>query len=230
MQRRNSYVVVTAIMAASLIATNAEAQSAFEGFYGQLGAGYQSFSDKSTNATFKPTSDSTTYSQSISTAAPQGFAGIIAVGYNKAITKKYLLGVGAEYNPFATNQASRTITTSAGTSFQGYIKQNNYYNIFVAPTYAFDEDKAAYLKAGWSQTNASNPYISYGQSGPSLGLGYKQFFRGSWYGFAEANYIMYGNTSYSIQIPASDTRGSGTSSATNSGNLLSGLVGIGYKF
>jgi len=216
--------------ATTVLASSSIAQSTFEGFYGQLGAGYQSFSDKSTNATFKPTSSSTIYSQSISNAAPQGFVGTIALGYNKAITKNYLLGVGAEYNPFATNQASRTITTSAGTSFQGHIKQNNYYNIFVTPTYAFDEDKAVYLKAGWSQSNASNPYISYNQSGPSFGLGYKQFFSGSWYGFAEANYIMYGNTTYSIQIPASDTRGSGTSSATNSGNLLSGLVGIGYKF
>lgn len=206
------------------------AQNAFEGFYGQLGAGYQSFNDKSTNAIFKPTNSSATYSQSITNATPEGFTGTIALGYNKAITKNYLLGIGAEYNPFATNQASRTITTSAGTSFQGWIKQNNYYNIFLTPTYAFDKDKAVYLKAGWSQSNASNPYISYNQSGPSFGFGYKQFFSGSWYGFAEANYIAYGNTTYSIQIPAGEARGSGISSATNSSNLLSGLAGIGYKF
>jgi hypothetical protein len=217
-------------MATCLITSNAQAQSTFEGFYGQLGAGYQSFSDKSTNATFKPGGSSASYSQSIGNAVPQGFAGIIALGYNKTITKNYLLGIGAEYNPFATDQASRIITTSAGTSFQGHIKQNNYYNIFVTPTYAFDEDKAVYLKAGWSQSNASNPYISYNQSGPSFGFGYKQFFSGSWYGFAEANYIIYGNTTYSIQIPANDSRGNGTSSATNSANLLSGVVGIGYKF
>jgi|LauGreDrversion2_2_1035103.scaffolds.fasta_scaffold71152_1 outer membrane immunogenic protein len=230
MQWRNSFAAMTASMAACLVTTNAQAQSAFEGFYGQLGAGYQFFNDKSTNATFKPTGSSTIRSQSITNATPQGFAGTIALGYNKAITKNYLLGFGAEYNPFATNEASRTITTSAGTSFQGHIKQNSYYNIFITPTYSFDEDKVVYLKAGWSQSNASNPYISYNQSGPSFGLGYKQFFSGSWYGFAEANYIVYGNTTYSIQIPASDTRGSGISSATNSGNMLSGLAGIGYKF
>ena len=141
-----------------------------------------------------------------------------------------MLGIGAAYNPFATNQASRTITTSAGTSFQGWVRQNNCYNIFIIPAYAFDKDQAVYLKAGWSQSNASNPYTSYNQSGPSFGLGYKHYLSGGWYGFAEANYIIYGNTAYSIRVPAADTRGSGTSSATNSGNLIATLIGIGYKF
>lgn len=221
-------LVVTSLI--TLLVSPAMAQSAFEGFYGQIGAGYQSFSDSASNATFKPTNGSTIYTQSVTNATPQGATGIIALGYTKAITESYLLGVGAEYSPFATNQASRTITTSAGTSFQGWIKQNNYYNIFVAPTYAFDKDKAVYLKAGWSQANASNPYTSYSQSGPSLGLGYKQFFSGGWYGFAEANYTMYGNTTYTIQVPATESRGSGTSTSTNASNQLNGVVGIGYKF
>lgn len=216
--------------ATTVLASSSMAQSTFEGFYGQLGAGYQSFGDKATNATFKPTNSSKLYSQNVTNATPQGFSGTIALGYTKAITESYLLGVGVEYSPFATNQASRTITTSAGTSFQGWIKQNNYYNIFAIPTYALDKDKAIYLKAGWSQSNASNPYTSYNQSGPSLGLGYKQFFSGGWYGFAEANYIMYGNTTYSINVPATESRGSGTSTSTNSSNLLNGVLGIGYKF
>jgi hypothetical protein len=61
-------------------------------------------------------------------------------------------------------------------------------------------------------------------------LGYKHYFSGGWYGFAEANYIIYGNATYTIQVPAADTRGRGTSSATNSGNLIATLIGIGYKF
>lgn len=206
------------------------AQNPFEGFYGQLGIGYQSFSDKATDAIFQPTGSSTIYPQSVTNATPQGFAGILSLGYSKAITENYLLGIGTEYNPFATDQASRTIATSAGTSFQGWVKQNYYYNFFVTPTYAFDKEKAVYLKAGWSQSNASNPYTSYNQSGPSLGLGYKQFFSGSWFGFAEANYISYARTTYSLQVPAGESRGGGTSTSTNGSNLLSGAVGIGYKF
>lgn len=221
------------LLATSLLSvamTSVFAQSKFEGFYGQVGVGYQSFGDQATNATFQPTRSSTIYSQSVTKATPQGFSGVVALGYNKTITESFLLGIGAEYNPMATDQASRTITTSAGTSFQGWVKQNNYYNIFVTPTYTFDKEKAVYLKAGWSQSNASNPYTSYNQSGPSLGLGYKQFFSGSWYGFAEANYITYARTTYSLQIPASEARGSGTSTSTNGSNLLSGFVGFGYKF
>ena len=206
------------------------AQNTFEGFYGQLGVGYQSLSDKATSSTFTPTGTSTAFSQSITNVTPPGFSGNISLGYNKAVADNFLLGLGAEYSPIATNQASRTITTSTGSSFQGWLKLNNYYNVFIAPTYAIDKEKALYLKAGWSQANTSNAYTSYNQSGPSLGLGYKQIFSGNWYGFAEANYIMYGNATYSIQVPASEARGSGTSSATNNGNLLSGLVGIGYKF
>jgi len=217
-------------IASYLITGMVFAQSALEGFYGQLGVGYQSFSDKATNSTFRPSGSSTSFSQSITNTTPQGFAGNIALGYNKAITESYLLGLGVEYSPIATNQAPRTITTSLGSSFQGWLKVNNYYNIFINPTYAIDKDKAAYLKLGWSQASVSNAYTSYNQSGPSLGLGYKQFFSGNWYGFAEANYIMYGNSTYSIQTPSSESRGSGTSSATNSGNLFSGLVGVGYKF
>lgn len=214
----------------SIFCSSSYAQSAFEGFYGQIGLGYQFLDDKATNSSFRSNENSTNYALSVTDANPQGFAGNIAVGFNKSITENFLLGLGAEFSPVATNQDSRTITSSAGNTFQGWLKLNNYYNIFITPSYAIEKDKLVYLKAGWSQANISNPYNTYNQSGLSLGLGYKQFFSGNWYGFAEVNYIMYGNTSYSLQVPASEIRGSGTSTATNSGNLLSGLVGIGYKF
>jgi len=217
-------------LASTLFTSSVLAQSAFEGFYGQIGIGYQSLSDKATNATFNVRGSPITHSQSVTDVTPQGFAGNIALGYNKAITDNFLLGLGVEYSPIGTNQASRTITTSFGASSQGWLKLNDYYNIFITPTYAIDTDRAVYLKAGWSQANTSNPYTSYNQSGVSLGLGYKQFFHEGWYGFVEANYIMYGNTTYSFQVPMNDARGTGTSTSTNSGNLFTGLVGVGYKF
>ena len=69
-------------IASYLITGMVFAQSALEGFYGQLGVGYQSFSDKATNSTFRPSGISTSFSQSITNTTPQGFAGNIALGYN----------------------------------------------------------------------------------------------------------------------------------------------------
>lgn len=85
------------VAAATIIASSAMAQSAFEGAYGQLGIGYQSS---------KPKTDSIEESYS----STSGFASVIAAGYNFQVTKDFLLGVGAEYSLLPTSQANLTDT------------------------------------------------------------------------------------------------------------------------
>ena len=194
------FLIATAV--AGLVGT-ANAQSAFEGAYGQLGIGYQSA---------KPTVSGTNYSSS------NGFATTVGAGYNFVIDKSFLLGFGAEYSPIATSSANYTEDGSTGK-----YKNKNTYNIFLSPGIAVSKESLAYAKVGYTGTtikfegsDGSNRNLT----GYSLGLGYKQVIEGGLYGFAEGNYLTYLNKTFT------DSDGPFKMKA-NSYNLL---VGVGYKF
>ena len=191
--------------AATIMASSAMAQSAFEGAYGQLGIGYQSS---------KPKTDSSEESYSSTT----GFASVIAAGYNFQVTKDFLLGIGAEYSFLPTSQANLTDTDDGVTLTEKYKNQNTY-NIFLSPGIVISKDSLAYAKVGYTGTSYKNETegITDNLQGYSLGLGYKQIIRGGLYGFAEGNYFSYKNI----------TRACGNNLSGNSMNLL---VGVGYKF
>jgi hypothetical protein len=191
--------------AATIMASSAMAQSAFEGAYGQLGIGYQSS---------KPKTDSSEESYSSTT----GFASVIAAGYNFQVTKDFLLGIGAEYSFLPTSQANLTDTDDGMTLTEKYKNQNTY-NIFLSPGIVISKDSLAYAKVGYTGTSYKNESegITDNLQGYSLGLGYKQIIRGGLYGFAEGNYFSYNNK----------TTACGNKLSGNSMNLL---VGVGYKF
>jgi hypothetical protein len=191
--------------AATIMASSAMAQSAFEGAYGQLGIGYQSS---------KPKTDSSEESYSSTT----GFASVIAAGYNFQVTKDFLLGIGAEYSFLPTSQANLTDTDDGMTLTEKYKNQNTY-NIFLSPGIVISKDSLAYAKVGYTGTSYKNESegITDNLQGYSLGLGYKQIISGGLYGFAEGNYFSYNNK----------TTACGNKLSGNSMNLL---VGVGYKF
>ena len=193
------------VAAATTIASSAMAQSAFQGAYGQIGIGYQSSKGK----TDVPiTFDST-----------NGFASTVAAGYNFSVSKEFLLGIGAEYSFVPTSNANLSYTDSdTGLPGKEQYKNQNTYNIFLSPGYVLSKDSLAYAKVGY--TGTTYKFSSGGSdnlSGYSLGLGYKQIINGGLYGFAEGNYLSYGNK----------TTDSGIKLSGNSMNLL---VGLGYKF
>jgi hypothetical protein len=191
--------------AATIMASSAMAQSAFEGAYGQLGIGYQSS---------KPKTNSSEESYSSTT----GFASVIAAGYNFQVTKDFLLGIGAEYSFLPTSQANLTDTDGGVTLTEKYKNQNTY-NIFLSPGIVISKDSLAYAKVGYTGTSYKNESegITDNLQGYSLGLGYKQIISGGLYGFAEGNYFSYNNK----------TTACGNKLSGNSMNLL---VGVGYKF
>ncbi len=188
--------------AATVVASSAMAQSAFEGAYGQLGIGYQSSKAK-TNVPVN--FDST-----------NGFASVVAAGYNFSISKEFLLGIGAEYSFVPTSEANLSFRDGGTTVTEKYKNQNTY-NIFLSPGYAISKDSLAYAKVGYTGTSYKFVDSTDNLTGYSLGLGYKQIINGGLYGFAEGNYLSYGNK----------TTGSGVKLSGNSMNLL---VGVGYKF
>jgi hypothetical protein len=190
--------------AATVLASSAMAQSAFEGAYGQLGVGYQSSKGK----TDVP----------ITFESANGFASVVAAGYNFSISKEFLLGIGAEYSFVPTSEANLTYTDSGtGLPATEKYKNQNTYNIFLSPGYVISKDSLAYAKLGYTGTSYKFVSSTENLNGYSLGLGYKQIINGGLYGFTEGNYFSYGNK----------TTEGGVKLNGNSMNLL---VGVGYKF
>lgn len=237
-------LLVAALVASASTATFA--QSAFQGFYGQVSTGYESNSLSNGNLTASDSTGTSSWS-----ASSQTFGGaplVLGLGYNYSVAPKWLLGIGADYSVLP--QTSSTYSASnpnEGTVSGNSTKISNRYNIFITPGYEIDKDKLVYLKAGYSSMSISqNPPTSYTAiggvadpisgfgsqsktvSGYVVGLGYKQMIMSGLYGFAEGNYMSYGKPSFSST--QGNTDNPTTIKSNPSINSYQLLVGIGYKF
>jgi len=210
-------------VATTVVASSAMAQSAFEGFYGQLGIGYESVDQGFSNGTMTSGSASgRAYTFSSSNA--NSFTGNVGIGAYFPVTKTFLLGAGAEYSPFAgsSTNAIFNIPTVSYTSTTSWKKKNSY-NIFLSPAIAVDKNKLAYAKVGFTgmSTEQTDPdsTSTTNYTGYSLGLGYKQMVSGSIYAFGEVNYASYSSKNVG-----------GTLSGSTQPSSMNALVGVGYKF
>ena len=171
---------------AGVFVTSANAQSAkknaWEGAYGELKAGYASFSPNvgngSTsypNASFPrigATPATGSYNASANTLNTATAA--ISAGYNFAIDSQFLLGIGATYYTGATGSGTATMNPSVnvpaalggGTSPGQPINLNyqlkNLWAITLQPGYALDKDRLVYAKIGYTgvtmgASGTSNP-------------------------------------------------------------------------
>ena len=174
---------------------------------------------------------SSTIPLATSISSTSGGTGNVALGYTASLNKDYTLGIGAEYYPIDSSTDKYTSTLGGRTSSGDYQKQNAY-NIYIAPGMNVGTDGLAYLKVGYTGASVKSSQGSASStenlSGYSLGVGYKQFFSGNWYGFGEANYFSYGN-SVDNQSAKLGTR-TLTWSTTLNANVYNLLVGVGYKF
>ncbi len=220
-------------IALATLATSSFAQSKFEGFYGQIAVGYESISPTLTNTPIAVSGSSTAIPLATSISSTSGATGNVALGYTASINKDFTLAIGAEYYPINSQSGNYTSTLAGKTSSGTYQKQN-VYNIYLAPGMNVGTDGLAYLKVGYTGASIKSSQGSDSTSstdnltGYSLGLGYKQFFAGNWYGFGEANYFSYGN-SVDNQSAKSGTRTLSWSTTLNA-NVYNFLVGVGYKF
>ena len=208
-------------LTASLILTalcgSASAQSAFEGFFGQIGLGYEATSANLSSGT----TGGAPYTISNENKS-SGLGATISIGSYFSVTNSFLVGIGAEYSPIATSNADWTMNLPGESNVHKFKKKSSY-NIFLSPALAIDKTKLAYLKVGYTgmsaQTTAlDNIQDTYNFSGYSLGIGYKQIISGGLYGFAESNYSSYGSKNLL------DTTGNLKPKTMNI------LVGLGYKF
>ncbi|MCX7244881.1 MAG: outer membrane beta-barrel protein [Burkholderiales bacterium] len=204
------------VFGAMSLTTPALAQSVFTGFYGQVGIGYENSTPSYSGGTL----NNSTYSYGISGGTTNSFAGTATIGYYFPVTGNFLLGIGAEYSPLSGVKSNATVTLPAlKYSETQSIKKGDSYNLFISPAYAIDKEKLAYAKVGYSNANYEIGGDNDTYNGYSLGLGYRQIIQGSWYGFAEVNYMSYGN-----QNVATNASGTASFKVTNA------LVGVGYKF
>jgi len=224
------------VLAGITVASGAQAQSTFEGFYGQAGIGYESVAPSLSYGNINVTNNgspvaSLPISSSISNS--NSFAGTVTVGYNYAITKDFLLGLGAEYSPIAGSKANFSGSNATLGTVNGQYNKENSYNIFLSPATPIGADGLLYGKVGYTGTSVKSQYnggssTTNNLNGYSLGIGYKQFITAGLYGFGEVNYASYSNLSFN------DTATSGTYKVTQtttiSANSVNLLVGLGYKF
>jgi hypothetical protein len=167
MKWRNYFAAVVGSMAACLITSNAQAQSAFAGFYGQVSTGYEGNQLGGMNGTV--TNNPNTNTNVGFTAPSQNFGGVplvLGAGYYWQASEKWLIGVGADYSVLSQTSSNWTnnvynlpgsnlIAPDATLTGSGLSKKlSNRFNFFLTPAYAIDKDKLVYLKAGYSQVSA----------------------------------------------------------------------------
>ena len=167
MKKKLPLSLLSSLLLISLASSNAQAQSAFAGFYGQISTGYESnqLGSLSTSSTTIPNINSDIKGSS----ASQSFGGaplVLGIGHYWQANDKWLIGVGADYSALSQTSAtfSRDTTNAPGNTtiiagstltYNGASMQlSNRFNLFLTPAYAIDKDKLVYLKAGYSQVTA----------------------------------------------------------------------------
>ena len=223
-------LIITGIIATS-VSISANAQSTFEGAYGQVGIGYQIMDPLANSATI--TTGGATYPLYNGYKDSSDFTGTVTLGYMGSLSNNFLLGVGAEYSPIAGSSTALSYAGGGLTSSTSQYKFQNCYNLFVSPAYAVDVDKLVYGKLGYtgattqiSFSGSNNPSTNF--TGYSLGIGYKQMISGGWYGFIEGNYFVYGNQT--VNMNGVNNAVPYTSTSTVNAKFYNALVGIGYRF
>jgi len=212
------------------------AQSAFQGFYGQLGVGYENNTFGSNALTSGSLNNAAAPSQTAS-----GVSGAIGLGYNYSLAPRLLLGLGVDYNPISRKSNQTAIANGASTN--STMQASNRFSVFVTPGYEIDKDKLAYLKAGYTQeqvqvtvpVQGTSAFTSQVQSnanagGYVLGLGYKQLVDKNIYVFGEANYNTYSAVTVSGSGVNASGGGTGTAAIKTTPSAYQFLVGAGYKF
>jgi hypothetical protein len=221
-------LLVAALLTAS--ATGAMAQSkSFEGAFGQIGIGYENVSPSLNNYQF--TSGSTNLPLASSASSTNSFVGTVTIGYMAAIQKDFLLGLGVEYSPLQGESGNATLSNSnlVPSSISSSFKKKDSYNIFLSPATPVGKDGLLYGKVGYTGAQLDSGGDKTNYTGYSLGLGYKQFISGGFYGFAEGNYFSYGNKSESTTAALQDGTPYTISGKSNA-NAYNLLIGVGYKF
>jgi hypothetical protein len=232
------------------LAGTAHAQSAFEGFYGQIATGYESNTIENLDNFYTYRLISGFTGSGSSKASSQNASGmplVFGLGYNFKINNSWLIGLGVDYSALSQVDTSpySASNSNGGRTPNIQLTVQDRYNIFLSPAYVIDKDKLAYFKVGYSaQTvksltpahNTPTAYVSAvntsnNVNGYILGLGYKQMISGGFYGFAEVNYMKYTKGDTNVGYSSIDSNRTSFTTASDFGaSTYTLLVGVGYRF
>ena len=237
--------LLVAAAVASLVGT-ANAQSAFEGFYGQIATGYESNTVNNTDITVNQTAVGALPARSFTdanggNASDNGMPLLLSLGYTFSITPSFTLGLGADYSALTTTTNTIQYTTAGQPTRanKSYYKVSNRYSVYLTPGLVIDKNKLAYLKAGYSNQKLQGYDGTTGNSegdanmnGYVLGLGYKQMISSGFYVFGEANYYTFSKVNLNASGSTTGARTGGTFNQTSNpgANAYNLLVGVGYRF
>ena len=158
--------LLNALSVLGIASSNAQAQSAFAGFYGQVSTGYEGNQFGTGDRTIRNTPNINT-DHDLSSPS-QNFGGaplVFGLGYYWQASDKWLIGVGADYSVltqsgptytanFRNAAGSNSIVPGEVTTSDGDSRNlSNRFNLFITPAYAIDKDRLVYLKAGYSQVS-----------------------------------------------------------------------------
>ncbi len=133
--------LLVASVVAGLVGT-ANAQSAFEGFFGQVGVGYESVDANMAGSGTITGSTGNGRAYTLSSGNANSFTGNVAIGSYFSVTPTFLIGIGAEYSPLTGSSENYTLNLPAVSYTEtGSWKKKNSYNIFLSPAYALESDK-----------------------------------------------------------------------------------------
>lgn len=246
-------------VALATLASSAMAQSAFQGFYGQIATGYEGNSASGLSSPLNITDGVQTLTLANASASNQNFGGmplVAGLGYNHSVAPKWLVGIGADYSFLSQESSSYNYSLSggefpvAGVGLSGAkIKASNRFNVFITPGYEIDKDKLVYLKAGYSSVKvdvtAPSSITFQGQSEPLgglasnqsktlsgyiVGLGYKQIISGGIYAFGEANYMSYSSANFGRSTAFPGFNGSVNINTNTSSSLNSYQLLVGIGY
>ena len=167
MKNKLTLSLLSSFFMISLTSSNAQAQSAFAGFYGQISTGYES--NQLGSMTGSALATPNVNSDLNSSASSQTFGGaplVLGMGYYWQVSDKWLIGMGADYSALSQTSSNISINRTnafgntsivAGETASGNgasMQLSNRFNLFLTPGYAIDKDKLVYIKAGYSQVSA----------------------------------------------------------------------------
>lgn len=228
----------------------------FQGFYTEISTGFQKQTLKIQDVSLSvfpaystPGSTSFSYSDININSTPL----VVGLGYNYGLGNNFLLGFGLDYSLLSSSSKSfsgQYVTKfSNGSSVYGTlsntsIKYKQSYDLYITPGYLINEHQLVYLKLGYSHSSATytqGPDPSYptgvydgfssniNLSGFMFGLGYKAAVTSHVYVFAEGDYTLSQNHTFSGIVTGLSGNSALMAPTIKLGGYR-GLIGVGYKY
>ena len=235
------YLVILILTALSTIGwcLPSHAESEFKGFYGQVATGYEDNRFSSINPNWRTSGNS-----GIGPGGSQHKTGaplVLGGGYFHEVTNDWLIGFGVDYHPLAQDNGTFKVLTNSSFYQNMSYQVSNRVNLSVMPAYTLAPDKLLYLKLGYSTQTLKYRQIAPDaggltsgfernarQNGMLIGAGYKQTVAHGFYGFVEANSVLYAKAT--IQGSAYTPAEAVCFSSRPLVSAMNVLFGVGYTF